>query len=335
LRKCFYAGTNFGRRVPTELKDYFASHGVELYTNQSEKDLNETELIEALKGMEAVLAGIEQYTEKVLAAAPQLKIIARMGVGYDNVDVPAATKRGIYVTWTPIPDFAYAEAEHTFALLLSFTHKIPLMNRDVRDGKWDSEKWGVLLEDIYHLTLGVIGLGRIGSEVARRAIAFYMRVLYYDTMRRPDLEENLGVKFVSMEELLEASDIISIHVPLTSETRNLINADAISRMKRTALIINIARGPIIDERALEKALREERIAGACLDVLSEEPPGEGNPFYKLKDELPNLILSPHVGYGPYTGRLMSMVAADDIIRVLKNEKPKYLINSDLLKVPGL
>ena len=330
LRKCFFAGTNLGRRVPADLKDYFASHNVELVTNKLGKDLNEGELIAALQGMDAVLAGIEPYTEKVLQASPQLKIIARIGVGYDNIDVRAATKRGIFITWTPITDFAAAEAEHTFALLLAFTHKIPMMNRDVREGNWQPEKWGLELDEVYHLTLGIVGLGRIGSEVAKRAVAFRMRVVYFDSIRRPDLEADLGVKFVSLEELLENSDIVSVHIPLNEKTRNMINADALSKMKKTAFIINTARGPIIDEQALLRALREKRIAGACLDVLSEEPPSKNHPFYKLKDELPNLLLTPHVGYGPYTGRIMSSTAAEDIVRVLDGERPKYLLNSELL-----
>jgi phosphoglycerate dehydrogenase-like enzyme len=331
LRKCFFAGTNLGRRVSADLIDYFASNDVELVTNKFGRDLSEEELIDALQGMDAVLAGIEPYTEKVLRSLPMLKVIARIGVGYDNIDIRAATKRGIYITWTPIADFAAAEAEHTFAMLLAFTHKIPLMNQDVRQGNWRPEKWGFELDEVYHLTLGILGLGRIGGEVAKRALAFRMRVLYFDSVRRADLEASLAVKFVSMDELLETSDILSIHVPLNEKTRNLIDENAISRMRKTAFIINTARGPIIDEKALLKALQENRIAGACLDVLSEEPPSKNHPFYKLNDDLPNLILTPHVGYGPYTGRIMSAVAAEDIVRVLNGEQPKYLLNSDLRK----
>ncbi|GBC74898.1 Hydroxypyruvate reductase [archaeon HR06] len=330
MSKCLI-GLPLGGRFPKDIKDYLEAHKIEVIENPYGRKLSEEELMSLIKDCDATLAAAEPYTKKVLEVAKKLKIIARMGVGYDNVDLKAATERGIYVTWTPIPELAYAMAEHTMALILTFVKRIPYMNQEVRKGIWEPEKWGALIEDLYHLTLGLLGVGRIGGEVAKRAKAFGMSIIYYDIVRRKDLEDSLGIKYVSFNDLLSLSDILSIHTPLTPETKGMINEEAINKMKRNAIIINTARGAIIDEKALAKALMENRIAGACLDVLSEEPPTETHVFYKLGDRLQNLILTPHIGYGQHTGRAMGLTAAEDVVRVLRGERPKYLLNIEVIK----
>ncbi|MEM4312246.1 MAG: phosphoglycerate dehydrogenase [Nitrososphaerales archaeon] len=329
MSKCLI-GLTLGGRFPKDIRDYLEAHRVEVIENPYGRKLNEDEVIELIKDCDATLAAAEPYTKRVIDSAKRLKIIARMGVGYDNVDLKAATEKGIFVTWTPIPELAYAMAEHTMALILTFVKRIPYMNQEIRKGIWEPEKWGIKVEDLYHLTLGLLGLGRIGGEVAKRAKTFGMNLIYYDIVRRKDLEESLGIKYVSFDELLAQSDILSIHTPLTPETKGIINEQAISKMKKNAIIVNTARGAIIDEEALSKALIENKIAGACLDVLSEEPPTKSHVFYKLGDKIPNLIFTPHLGYGQYTGRVMGITAAEEVIRVLSGEKPKYLLNTEVL-----
>jgi phosphoglycerate dehydrogenase-like enzyme len=266
----------------------------------------------------------------VLKAAKRLRVISRVGVGYNNIDLAAATKMGIFVTWAPVPELAYAVAEHTFAHALSFEKRIPFMNEDVRSGRWESEKWSTLMGDLYGSTMGLLGLGRIGSEVARRAKAFRMKIIYHDLIRRRDLEKSLGLRFVSFERLFREADIVSIHTPLTPETKGIVNREAISLMKKGSVLVNTARGSIVDERALAEALEGGRIAGACLDVLSEEPPTNGHIFYKLGNRIPNLLLTPHLDYGPRTAKALIMTAAGDAVRILESKKPKYLLNNGVV-----
>ena len=312
--------------LPTEVNHLLSQHGIELTRNPHGRALSENDLIDLLKDYDAALAGPEPYTSRVMDSAPKLRIIARTGVGYDKVDVDAATQRRIYVTWTPIPELAQAMAEQTFALMLSLLKRTPLLNGAIRQGKWDRTAWSKEIRDLYPMTLGLLGTGRIGSEVAKRAKAFQMKVIYYDAIRMNDLESSLGIEYVSLDELLRRSDVLSIHVPLTPQTKGMVNADALRRMKRSAIIINTARGGIIDESALASALEEGTIGGAALDALTEEPPSEGHVFYRLGDRLPNLIVTPHTGIGTETVRAMALAAAEDVARVLNGQKPKYTLN---------
>jgi D-3-phosphoglycerate dehydrogenase / 2-oxoglutarate reductase len=327
---CLLGITGVGTRYPEEVRGYLGRNNVELIENARSKVLNEEELLEVIPGVDAVLASVEPYTARVLGAAERLRVISRVGVGYNNIDLAAATKEGISVTWTPIPELAYAVAEHAFAHILSFAKKIPLMNRDVREGRWESEKWSTQMVDLYGSTIGLLGLGRIGSEVARRAKAFRMKVIYYDVVRRKDLEKSLGLTYVSFDMLFSEADVVSIHTPLTPETRGIVDRRAIGLMKKDAVLVNTARGPIVEEAALAEALESGKIGGACLDVLSEEPPTGGHAFYKLGDRLPNLILTPHLDYGPRTARVMIMTAAEDLVRVLNGQRPRYLLNQDVI-----
>ncbi len=196
--------------------------------------------------------------------------------------------------------------------------------------KWRPSYWGGEIRELYGLTLGLLGVGRIGGEVAKRARAFQMRVIYHDVVRREDLEQSLGMEPVSLERLLSESDVLSIHSPLTPQTRNLIDENALAKMKRFALLVNTARGAIVDEAALASALTEGRLGGACVDTFSEEPPTPSHPFYNLKDRLPNLILTPHSGYGVRTGRAMVSQAAKQIVDALKGGVPENLLNPEAL-----
>ena len=314
----------------TDLSETFKARDIELKVNILGRIHTEEELIAELSDAEAVLAGIDPYTARVMDSAKKLKIIARIGVGYETVDLAAATQRGIYVTWTPIPELAKAVADETFALMLSVLRKVPQLNRHVREGGYDIEMASAISLDIYPLTLGIIGLGKIGAEVAKRAACFGMKVLYYDAIRRQDLEKEWNLQYVPLEELLASSDIVTIHTPLTPETRGMIGKREISLMKKGAVIVNTARGPIIQEQPLYDALVEERLGGAGLSVLSEEPPTPKSPFYKLGDKLPNVLFLPHTGAAINTRRLIALTAAEDVIAVLEGRQPKYLLNKEVL-----
>jgi len=271
-----------------------------------------------IRNAEALVPLQEYVNEDLLSHASKLKVVSRFGVGYDRVDVEACTKRGVYVTYVP-GVLSRAVAELTFALMLSLSRRIIEADRYVRT-EWAKAGRPTfpLREDLAGKTLGIIGLGRIGMEVARRAKAFEMRIVYCDKIRRHNAERDLGAKYVSLNELLEISDFVSVHVPLTSETTQLIGEEELKRMKKTAYIINTSRGPVIDEKALCRALSERWIAGAGLDVFSEEPLPLDSPLVKMK----NVVLTPHMGtHTIKTRRLIASRVAEDIRRVLRGEAP--------------
>ena len=327
MKRCIYAGA---LSLPAELEGFLRGRGVEFTYNPLKRALGEDDLVSLLKDYDAALAGGEPYTERVMAAAPRLKIIARTGVGYDQIDVPAATKRGIVVTTTPVPELSYAVAEMAVGHLLGFVKRIPQLNRAIRLGEWDRQKWTREVGDAYHLTLGLVGAGRIGFEVAKRARALGMKVVYYDVVRMAEVEKTAGAEYVGLDELLATADAVSLHVPLTPATKGMVDRRFLGKMKKTAFLINTARGKIVDEQALADALAEGTIAGACLDVLNEEPPTEKSPFFRLGDRLPNLILTPHAANGPYTFGRMAMAAAEDVARVLEGKPPAYPLNREAL-----
>jgi glyoxylate reductase len=325
MKRILYGGGLPPADAP-DTERYLNSHGIEMVQRLLGRHQTEAELMVNLKDIDGSIAGGEPYTAAVLDSAPKLKVISRVGVGYDTIDIPAATARGIYVTVTPIPELSIAIAEHAMALMLSMTKKIPQRDQEVRAGIWDSAG-ASKLQDVYGLTLGLLGVGRIGAEVAKRAKGFDMKIIYYDVVRRPDLEESLGLRYVSLDELLSSSDVISVHTPLTPQTRGLLSDANIRKMKRNAVLVNTARGPIVDDNAVAAALREGRIFGAALDVLSEEPPSERHVFYKAGSGYPNLILTPHVGISERTMKAMVMAAADEAQRVVNGEKPRYPVNT--------
>jgi glyoxylate reductase len=271
----------------------------------------------------------DPITAEIMDAAPNLKVITNYAVGYNNIDVKAASERGIMVCNTP-GVLTQATADLAWALLMSVSRRIVESDRYVRAGKF-FDGWKPMLHlggEIYGRTLGIIGMGRIGAAIAERgALGFKMQVLYTAHSPKPEAEEKLGAKRVSLEELLRESDYISINSPLTPETRYMIGAKELQMMKKTAYLINTARGPIVDEKALVEALREGVIAGAGLDVYENEPalaPG-------LTD-LENVVIAAHIGSATTETRdKMSLMNAEDLIAALEGRRPTNLVNPEVVR----
>jgi len=315
------------RRIPQVGLDILEKK-CELKINPHDRVLTEEELIEGVKGIDGLLCLLTDTIDaKVMDTNPELKIISNYAVGYNNIDVEEATKRGIMVTNTPgvLTD---TTADLAWALLMSIARRIVEADRFIREGRFKG--WSPMLflgSDVHHSTLGIVGLGRIGRAVARRAKGFEMRVLYTDVKRAPkELEQELRAKSVSLNELLSSSDFVTLHAPLLPQTHHLIGEKQLKMMKRSAYLINAARGPLVDEKALVKALRERWIAGAALDVYEDEPdlaPG-------LSD-LDNVVIVPHIGSASVATReKMATMAATNLLAALKGEVPPNLVNKEVL-----
>lgn len=249
--------------------------------------LSEEELCREIEDYEVLIVrSATKVTRKVIEAGKKLKIVARAGVGIDNIDVKAAEEKGVRVIYAPEASKT-AVAELVIGLMLCWARKIPQAYKEMKEGKWDREKF--IGTELKGKTLGVIGVGRIGGEVALKALAFGMRVLGYDLVRREEMER-AGVRYVDLPTLLKEADFVSIHVPLNSQTERMIGEKELSLMKPTAVLINTSRGKIVDERALVKALKERKIAGACLDVFEEEPT-KNLELLSLEQVIP----TPHLG----------------------------------------
>lgn len=262
------------------------------------------------------------------AAGNQLAIISNYAVGYDNIDIQAATDRGILVGNTP-GALTETTADLAFALLMAAARRLGEGIDYIRADKWETFKPMELLgRDIHNATLGIIGMGRIGTEVARRASGFDMKVIYYNHHGRAERGETIGARMCStLDELFEQADFISLHVPLTPETHHLIDADALSKMKNTAILINTARGPVVDNDALYNALSAEKIAYAALDVTDPEPlPSD----HKLM-MLPNCLIVPHIGSATIATRSrMAVMAAENLLAGIRGQVPDHLVNPDVL-----
>jgi D-3-phosphoglycerate dehydrogenase len=308
--------------------DPIAREGVDLLAQGAQVDvrtgLSEAALAATIGGYEALIVRSEtKVTEAVFAAGDRLQVVGRAGVGVDNIDLAAATRHGVVVVNAPTGNTTSA-AEHALALMLSLARHIPEADASLKGGAWQRSRFiGVELRG---KTLGVIGLGQVGSEVARRARAFEMRLLACDPFVPEDRARALGVELRSLEELLAESDFISVHTTLTSDTRGLIGAGELRRVRPGVRLINTARGGVIDEEALGAALREGRVAGAALDVFTTEP-ATGNPVLRA----PNLITTPHLGAS--TAEAQERVAidvAEQILAVLRGEPARYAVNAPLL-----
>lgn len=287
------------------------------------------ELVDLIEGKDAVIAGTDQYSAAVLQspAAARLKIISRWGVGYDGVDVPAATQLGIVIAFTPgLSDESVAD--YTFALLLALARRVPDGHVSMREGLW-LPQWG---HDLGGKTLGILGFGRIGRAVARRAHGFNLRVMAHDPSAPKGDEAQPTVQFVPFDELLAQSDFLSVHAALTPESRGLIGETQLRRMKPSAFLINTARGPLLDETALLRALTEGWIAGVALDVFSIEPLPARHPFRSA----PNLLLSPHqASCGLDSGGRVSDTAARAILDLMNGRKPQLIVNPEVFQSPNL
>jgi glyoxylate reductase len=284
-----------------------------------------SELERALADAEGLLCLLTNPVDRgLIAKAPRLRVIGNCAVGYDNIDVAAATERGIVVSNTPNV-LTEATADFAWALLMAAARRVVEADRFVRAGRFHGWELGLLLgRPVHATTLGIVGLGRIGSAVARRASGFSMRVLYAQPRRAaPELEQELGASFVPLEALLRDSDFVSLHVPLSSATRHLIDRAALARMKPTAVLVNTSRGPLVDEAALAEALAAGRLAGAGLDVFEREP--EVPPELV---SLENVVLAPHIASATdETRAAMARSVAEDIVRVLAGQRPRSAVNA--------
>ncbi len=259
----------------------------------------------------------------VLDAGRRLRVVANMAVGYDNVDVPAATERGILVTNTP-GVLTETTADMAWALLMATARRVAEGDRLARSGGWKAWHPSFLLgRDVHGATLGIVGLGQIGQAVARRARGFDMRLLYHSRTRRREAEAELGLEFVELERLLKESDFVSLHVFLSPQTRHLIGERELALMKPTAILVNTARGPVVDQRALYRALKERRIAAAGLDVAEEEPIPLDDPLLTLD----NVTITPHVGSASVATRAkMAAMAVENVLATLRGERPPNCLN---------
>jgi len=265
---------------------------------------------------------------EVMDAAPRLRVVSNFAVGFDNIDIPAATKRRIVVTNTP-EVLTETVADFAFCLMLGAARRLVEGDRYARDGKWKT--WEPLLlagQDMYRATLGLIGLGRIGSAVARRAKGFEMRVMYYDPFRREDLEQSLQIEYRPFTDVLRQADFISVHVPLSEQTRHLIGRDQFSMMKPTAVFVNTSRGPVVDQQALAEALAARRIFAAGIDVFEREPVPTDDPLLAQG----NAIVAPHIASASIPTRIrMATLAAENLVAVLQGKRPPNPVNPEVLK----
>ena len=280
-------------------------------------------LLKVIDNYDGAIVGLPPFDREVISKTHRLKVISRHGVGYDSVDVKAANEKGIVVTITPAN--AASVAEIAFGLMIAVARKIPEAHFYVKDKLWSrrASRTNLTGVELSGKTLGILGLGRIGSRVAKIGKGFDMKLVYYDIVRKRKLEKELPIECRSLDQLLAESDFVSVHVPLTDETRCMIGEE-LKTMKRDAILINTARGPIVDEQALYHALKEKWITAAGLDVFKEEPINQDNPLL----ELDNVVFTPHVaGSTNEARRRCAMMAVENTVRVLQGKKPENAVTS--------
>lgn len=302
---------SFGRASPEPL-EILEKAGLTVTFKSNPEPENESMVAELIGNAEAVIVGVDRIGEKVLSLCPHLKVVSKHGIGVDNIDLEAARRRGVIVANAPGTN-SESVADMAFLFILSCARHMKLLLEQVRNKKWSSPLLGSELEG---KTLGIVGLGRIGKGVARRALGFGMKVIYFD----PFVEDPDFTK-VELEELFRRSDFVTLHLPLSLQTKHLVNEQLLSLMKKDAFLINTARGELVDEEALYRFLKEERIAGAGLDVLSFEPPFE-SPLLTL----PNVLVTPHVSAHTKEANVkMGKTAALNVVYVLEGKEPLYQV----------
>lgn len=318
-----------------------AQEALDMIANATEMDLWEGELPPPrdvlLKKVQDIDGLLSLLTDKVDAelmdAAPKLKVVSNMAVGFDNIDVPEATKHGIVVGNTP-GVLTETTADFAWALIMATGRRVAEGDRWTRSGKWKT--WGPMIlqgYDIHHATLGIVGSGRIGIEIAKRARGFNMKILYYDVVRRkPEEEKELGLEYVpNLHDLLSRADFVTIHVPLMAETRHLISTAEFAAMKPTAIFVNTSRGPVVDQKALYQALKSGQIFAAGLDVTEVEPISMDDPLLTLD----NITIAPHIASASVATRTkMATMAAANLIAGLKGEMPPNCVNPEVLQKKG-
>ncbi len=307
----------FGRRNSAPI-DLLSGAGCEVVPNPYRRTATEDEMCALVADVEAAIVSLDPVTEKVLASGPRLKVVARSGVGYDNIDIAAATRMGIFVTNVPGAN-SRAVAEMTFGLMLDVARRISMMDRRMRAGIWK----GHVGFELGGKTLGVVGTGSIGKLVAELGAGLGMSVLCYSRTRDHTWACAVGAAYVSLDELLRVSDVVSLHIALTDSTRGLLSEREFSLMKPSAILINTSRGAIVDEDALFAALKEERLLGAGLDVFAEEPVRQSRLL-----ELENVVLTPHIsGLTAESAHAMAMGAATNVVAVLRGQMPENAVNA--------
>lgn len=313
------------RKFPGEIEKILKEKGFEVSISEQNRPITQEELIEKAKGVEALVTLLTDKIdgEVMDAIGPQLKIISNYAVGFDNINIDDATERGIVVTNTPCEEVDEAVAEHTWALISSLTRRIVEADEATRRGAYKGWEPDIFLgTSLIGKTLGIVGLGGIGSMVARRAVGYKMNVIYNKRTRDVGCEEKLGVRYCELETLLKESDVVTLHVPLTDETRHMINKDSLALMKRGSYLINTARGPVIDEHDLVESLRSGHLSGAALDVFDNEP--------IIDPELvgmENVILTPHIASATKEAReKMSDLVLNSILDINEGKMPQNIID---------
>ena len=305
------------RGLPTAARELIPP-SVEVDYNGFERALSKDELLSKLSGCQGLICQIVDSIDEDVLATPGLRVVSNIAVGYNNIDVAAARRRGVVVTNTP-DVLTETTADFAWALLMAAARRVVEADRFARSGAWKTWDYNLLLgHDVHGKTLGILGFGRIGRALARRALGFRMRVLYHDAVRaEPAAEREAGAIFTPFPDVLAQSDFVSVHTPLLPETRHLIDERALRAMKRTAIVVNAARGPVIDEAALVRALGEGWIAGAGLDVFEHEPA-----IHPGLLPLANVVLAPHIASGSRETRLaMATLAVRNCLAVLDGQPP--------------
>ena len=299
------------------LKTELESKVADVVYNTTGKPLSALQLQELLPGVDGMIAGLDEINDQALAIAQDLKVVARYGVGVNNVDLESAKRRGIIVTNTPRAN-SKAVAELTVTLVLTLLRPVMQCARLTKDGEWPRLK----AYSLEGKTVGLYGTGAIGKEVARRLCGFDCAVLAYDIEEDEPFAGEYDIQYVSSDDLLDQSDVVSLHIPGTPATMEMVNEDFIKKMKDGAWLVNTARGNLVDEDALVKALVSGKLRGAAMDVFQEEPPRKDHPFFEIE----NIILTPHMGaHADSATNRMGRMALDECIRVLSGEQPRYQV----------
>jgi len=317
------------RVIPQPGLDLLSQAGIRLEVNPNDRVLSHDELLHAVRGKDGILCTLSDAMSAAVleAAASTCKGVASYAVGYNNIDIEAATRLGLPVSNTPgvLTD---ATADLAWALLMSAARRIAESDAFMRSGRWQG--WGpmqFLGVDVAGATLGIVGAGRIGIAVARRAAGFNMSIIYTARNRKPDFEMSIGARYADLDTLLKESDFVSLHVPLTPETRHMIGPRELSLMKPMAVLVNTSRGPVVDEAALVEALRGRKIFAAALDVYESEPAAAPGLL-----DLPNAVVCPHIGSGTINTRTqMSLMAARNLIAMLHDEHAPNCVNPQVYK----
>ena len=286
------------------------------------KNLKEAQLVPLIKGIDGILVGEDDVTQKVIEAADRLKVISKNGVGVNQIDIAAATQKGVVVTNTPGAN-SNAVADLTFGLMLSTARRIPFAHNATRQGKWD-KFFGT---ELWRKTLGIVGTGYVGKGVARRARGFEMRTLGYDLVQDAAFAKEVGLTYVSLERIFREADFVTLHLPLTKETEAIVSREHLRMMKRTAYLVNIARGGVVRSSDLYDALLKKELAGAAVDVFEEEPP-IGNPLLTLD----NVVTTSHIGAFTWESmENMGSIAAQNIIDVVQGRRPAFPVNPEVFE----